>query len=183
MPETVIRVIQETNYIDIILTIATVVLSSTAIVISIISWRSQVTHNKNSVKPIIDIIFGDYESKIYIKIKNNGVGPAIITKACFLIDGIEYDNIMSAFYSHYEKCNSFTVLHKWTTFVENFDNRTIPPNGELKLLEYISSNHHEINCIRGVLMHLVVSVAYNNIYNDIMTKSERKCDLFGRNYR
>ena len=31
-------------------------------------------------KPIIDILLGDYENDIYVKIMNNGVGPAIIDK-------------------------------------------------------------------------------------------------------
>ena len=43
--------------------------------------------NKNSVRPILNVSVGDYEDNIYVRLHNNGVGPAIITRIQCNVDG------------------------------------------------------------------------------------------------
>ncbi|WBL26786.1 hypothetical protein [Zunongwangia sp. HGR-M22] len=60
---------------DIILPIATVAV--------VFTWRTlyiQKKHNIKSIIPIGKIRIGDYESNIYIRIDNSGIGPLIFQK-------------------------------------------------------------------------------------------------------
>lgn len=73
--------------------ILTIIIALAAVFISIITYRSQVEHNKNSVKPIIDISLGDYVNDLFAKVKNKGVGPAKIQSIHCLhtTDGLQRD--------------------------------------------------------------------------------------------
>jgi hypothetical protein len=84
MKEIIAHIVQPINWFEILLSLCTLVLSLCAVIISILTARSQKTHNKNSVRPLLGIVVGDYEDDLYVRIDNNGVGPAIITniKCC-----------------------------------------------------------------------------------------------------
>jgi hypothetical protein len=46
-----------------------------AIFVSIKALRHQREHNKLSVKPLAQVLIGDYENRVYVKLVNTGTGP------------------------------------------------------------------------------------------------------------
>ena len=80
MNEIIAHVQMPTNWVDILFTAASILISIVAVFISVQTFRSQKEQNKNSVRPILNVSVGDYEDNIYVRLHNNGVGPAIITR-------------------------------------------------------------------------------------------------------
>lgn len=66
-----------------ITSIATVVISVIAILISIATYQMQNKFNKNSVKPLFRFEFEDLPNRIAVKIRNYGLGVGIIKDAIF----------------------------------------------------------------------------------------------------
>ena len=80
MNEIIAHVQMPINWVDILFTAASILISIVAVFISVQTFRSQKEQNKNSVRPILNVSVGDYEDNIYVRLHNNGVGPAIITR-------------------------------------------------------------------------------------------------------
>ncbi|MCL2134238.1 MAG: hypothetical protein FWH37_01605 [Candidatus Bathyarchaeota archaeon] len=59
--------------------IATTIIAFISVIYTWIFSRIQMVHNKNSVRPLCEIVFTNYINKISIKIINNGTGPLMIT--------------------------------------------------------------------------------------------------------
>ena len=191
MPDTlevIAHVVQPVNWIQIVISIFSVVTSIVAIVIAIITYKSQVRHNKNSVKPILNIIVGDYEDRLYVKIVNNGVGPALIeetlcvnekskAKDACLIHLIPYQVEFSE-NSHTE----LVTLSPLTDFVEDIKGRTVAPGGSitlLKLSSVLSSMTKKRFALRTILKDVTVTIHYSDVYGDAYV-TERTLDFFGR---
>ena len=143
---------------------------------SIVSTWFQRKHNKNSVRPIIDISFGDYENRITIKLVNNGVGPAIL----------------KSFKCGKKKKGEPTIIKKvpiefvsqelqlvYRTFTDDISGFSIAPNHHRTLLEFVSDKKSDIIALRKCLMYLELTVEYTDIYNKKM-KVHRKFDWFAR---
>ena len=78
MEEVIAHIVQPISWVDVAISVCSLVISAAAVVISLTTYWSQKEHNKNSVRPILNITFGDYENDLYIRVDNNGVGPAIV---------------------------------------------------------------------------------------------------------
>ena len=142
MEEIIAHVVQPINWIDIGISIFSLVTSVVAIIISINTYRSQKEHNKNSVRPILNIVLGDYEDDLYVRVDNNGVGPAIITAiSCIntktegkksstsLVELVPYSATVKRMNSE-----SIADLRTYTDFVEDIAGRTISPDHSIVLL-------------------------------------------------
>ncbi|MEG0835607.1 MAG: hypothetical protein RR413_09210 [Christensenellaceae bacterium] len=155
--------------------ILTAVTAVMAIVISIITYRSQVKHNKNSVKPILNISVGDYVNEIFIKVKNKGVGPATIT-LCNCIQSI--DNRIR---KETAVINYFDDVHfVWDTFANDITNLTIAPGGEMVLLRACIEDTESMNAIRKQLRNIEIQIEYIDIYNEKMPVARKQLTWFGR---
>ena len=156
-------------------TILTAITALAAVIISIITYRSQVKHNKNSVKPIIDISIGDYLDHLFVKVKNKGVGPATIQSIHCLgtYDGqCRDETALINYFSDYP--------FVWTTFANDIKDRTISPGGEMVLLEAESDDENVLDEIRSRLRDIKIEIDYINIYNDRMPTRKRDLSWFGR---
>ena len=156
-------------------TILTAITALAAVIISIITYRSQIKHNKNSVKPIIDISVGDYVNDLFVKVKNKGVGPATIQSIHCLrtSDGLHQDEAaLINYFSDYP--------FVWTTFANDIKDRTISPGGEMTLLEAQSDDEETLDEIRNRLKDIEIEIEYVNIYNDRMPMRKRDLSWFGR---
>ena len=58
--------------------IAALFVSIISIVIAVVNMGIQRAHNRKSVLPIANLSFGDYESAIFVRLQNVGVGPMIV---------------------------------------------------------------------------------------------------------
>lgn len=156
-------------------TILTAITALAAVIISIITYRSQVMHNKNSVKPIIDISTGDYVNHLFVKVKNKGVGPATIQSIyCQCVcDG--HNREETALINYFDD-----YPFVWTTFANDIKDRTISPGGEMILLEAESEDEKVLDAIRNRLRDIKIEINYTNIYNDQMPTRKRDLSWFGR---
>lgn len=75
-----------TEYWEAIVAICALIVSISTVVISWRALKIQRTHNQTSLKPIIFIEPYDYENCILIKIRNEGLGSAIV-KSIRVING------------------------------------------------------------------------------------------------
>jgi hypothetical protein len=50
-------------------------------------------HNEKSITPLGQILLGDHDGKIFVRIANNGIGPLIIDRISFIKDQKHYSNI------------------------------------------------------------------------------------------
>lgn len=155
--------------------ILTAITAIMAIAISIITYRAQVKHNKNSVKPILNISLGDYMNELFIKVKNKGVGPATIMSINCIQntnDTIRLENAIIDFFSDFN--------FVWDTFANDITNTTIAPNGEMVLIRARSNNTILLNTIRQRLQSIEISIEYVDIYNSKMPIVQRDLKWFGR---
>lgn len=132
------------KYTDTLQVIGTILASFTsilAILIALLTYYSQKIHNRNSVKPLLNVIFGDYENCIYVKIQNNGVGPAIIKSMVCNNDKSETSDTLIGLIPKEKMVKiknqqKIINLRHYNDFVKNIEERVIAPGNEIMLLNY-----------------------------------------------
>jgi len=101
MDEIIAHIVEPYDYIQLILTIVTIILSVVSIIYTSLSFKMQKEFNRKSVCPIIETRIFNYSDHLTISLCNNGLGPAIIDKLLFqknevekfsLIDFVEDDS-------------------------------------------------------------------------------------------
>lgn len=170
-----------------------------------ISNRANVI-SKNSVRPYLDIIIGNYNYCTYIKIKNNGLGTAIIKNIYFVYNKDLYicTSDIITFIKEYNRHINFSknsIDNKYVTFVEDIKGRGIGPQDEIIILEKRYEDTDKINTtdkkeanpiknsisterekLLNILKDLKIKVEYINIFGDeINPPCERKLHFFGEN--
>ena len=139
---------------------------------SIIFSRLQITHNKNSVKPISFISNSDYEDLLEVAVKNVGTGPLMI-KELRITSGNQKQSseTLISLMPH--------VQQPWNTFIECVDGWTIPVNGNIVLVSISPINADVRTLVRSALAPLTVGIDYTDIYGTAF-HDERKLDFFAR---
>jgi len=160
------------------------VISLTAVFFTWKGLKIQREHNYKSVKPIGRIRIADFESKIYAKIENSGIGPMIL-KGLTVYNGEKTNkSIIDAIPKELKE----RIL--WTNFTSNYEDRAIPVNGSLDLIVWtINSTYDDIpnqieidrEELRLALKNLTVKIKYTDIYEENNFVEEQKFDWFGRN--
>lgn len=184
MPEIIAHVVQQTDWTQITLSVCSIIISIAAVVTSVITYLSQKKHNKNSVRPILNIVIGDYEDDLYVRIVNNGVGPANVTDInCTLNARTEKSLIkLIPYEASVSNSNSEEIanLHQFTHFVEDITGRTIPPNGTITLLQLRDADYAQKVALRTYLKEVVVGIKYTDVYNGKPWDCKRELSFFGR---
>lgn len=117
-------------------------------------------HNVKSVKPLCQIDLGDYKDKIYVYIKNCGVGPMIIDKITFTKAGQHFSAISDCLeldpktYEHVE--------------ISDANIKAVTPNSFLVVFEKNIENltDEDVNQTKKQLTHISVKVNYRDIYDN-----------------
>lgn len=164
--------------------IVSILIAALAFGVSIVSLWVQRMHNHQSVHPIIDVIIGDYDDDIYVKLINNGIGPATIEKLeCFYEGSAPINNkCSSALYKLLteEKAHTFKVK-EFSDFVEDITGRSLSPNREIILIELKNGTDTENDVMRLMLKDVRIVVKFHDMYKS-SSRTERKLDFFGRHY-
>lgn len=153
-----------------ILDCCAVLISMISLFYTIISVKSQETHNKNSVLPLAHISISDYENDLAVKVFNYGTGPLIIDTLSVIYEGKPHSTVIELF-------KDTNIL--WTTFTEDVSGWTIPVGGEIVLIQKYAPTEKEKLLIRQILSHTTISITYKDIYNTKFTK-DRELNFFGR---
>lgn len=155
-----------------ITSVCAVLISIISMFFTIIFSLFQIKHNKNSVKPISAIKFGDYENELTVKIENVGTGPLTIKKLLFKNGSQESSTLISMMPP---------INQLWTTFTESVDGWTIPVGSHLILLQLHPENEEIKSLIRKELSKITVTLEYADIYNTHF-QDKRSLDFFGRHF-
>lgn len=164
-------------------TIFAILTSIISLVVSIVSLWRQRDHDRKSVKPLPQIVLGDYEDHLRVSIENAGVGP-------FIISGLQVENVLShdikpSIIAHMQELPSGFF---WTTFSDHVEGRAIPAQERLVLLEFSQSDEPVAalsfndlhNDIRKQLGFLVVTVTGKDIYDTEQPPRTRDLKWFHR---
>lgn len=170
-----------------IATIASASIALAAVILSIVSiWiarstlKSQQAHNKLSVRPLAYIMIGDYDGRIFVKIRNHGTGPMIINSV----------TVIGAADPNKPLIQSMPLLGPktaWTNFVEDCSGRSVPVGGEIDLVDFTfqegfceSEYQRASSQIRKILGDLEICVNFTDIYGSNLPPSQRSLNFFHR---
>lgn len=148
-----------------------------------ISWRGlkiQQTHNKTSLRPIIFIEPYDYEDCVLVKIKNEGLGPAIVKKL-YVQDKLNMNK--NSIFNWLPKILPGEMNYKeyWTRH-KDFVLRSGSIDHMLEIpvdatnLEQVAARED----IRAILGDLTVYIEYEDVYRKVMPTYSRALFLFAR---
>lgn len=148
-----------------------------SILFTVGSMAMQRGHNRKSVLPIGHISVGDYEDDIFVRLRNDGIGPMIVDKVSVNTKG--NDEPQDALID----CLPDGIT--WSTFVANISGRAISPEQYVTLVRLQGdSDDPEFSkvkqSVRRALSVLTVTVEYKNIYDERMLPARRDLSWFGR---
>ena len=177
----------ETNTLlkDIILPLTAIIISIIAVIFTAWSLKVQRKHNIKSIRPIGKIRIGDYESNIYIRIDNSGIGPLILLKIFLNGNEIPVDKMLLDSIPLGRRNNI-----RWKNYTGNYKNRTIPIGENLELIRWtpesdFQKNPEEIettkNNIRDTFQNWNLKIEYTDIYESETYTDELNLSWFGRN--
>lgn len=150
-----------------------------ASIATVASFWIQRRHNILSVRPIAEILVGDYENRLVAVIENKGTGPLIIKE--FIVRnsaGIERKSVIGFFGVEFADVT-------WTMFLPDVDGQAILPGERKVLLELIGSPDSpdffsQRDRVRRILSGLEAELHYQDIYKRSMPVKKRKFEFFSR---
>jgi len=154
-----------------ILALLAVLVSVISIISTIVFSLLQQRYNKNSIRPICEIKFNDYEDKIGVYLANYGTGPLTIREILCTKGNIHSPVLVEL----------MPEIHQvWTTFTEDVKNWSIPAGGKIALIELCPQTDVDKINVRSALMQIKIVVTYTDIYGKSNFKAERNLAFFGR---
>jgi hypothetical protein len=136
-------------------------------------WETR-EHDRATVKPLLDFSYetDDYEPQVGLKVKNVGLGPALIRSVQVYVDRkpvAGWDEAKT--YGGFKKPDLISTL--------DFDKQSVLRVDEAEMLfGRASSNKTELDAfVNFVDQHLAVSISYCSIQHDCETRcsSESRC--------
>src|SRR5579862_5663252 len=101
--------------------IAALFVSLLSIILTCLSLWMQRTHNRKTVLPIGHIVVGDYEDDIFVRLRNDGVGPLILENVTVFQNG----NRKNAKTALIDFMPELPGGYAWTTFVRGVNGRAL----------------------------------------------------------
>lgn len=142
-----------------LIALASLIISITAIILSIVEFRMQRIHNYKSIEPIGHIETIDLADEISIKINNSGIGPLIVKEVFFNYCG---NNLYDAMPNEIRKIPHFTF---WSVPVVKAE------HSQILFRCHIPETHKDyeqrvkiMTPIRCFLMKSVLEWSYTDIY-------------------
>ena len=140
-----------------------IIISIVSLIPTIVFSYLQMEHNKNSVRPLCEIILTNYENKIAVKIFNFGTGPMIITNCiCKDTENNRHDELLRELMPK--------IGRLWTTSTHYVNGRTVPVGGKITLILLAPiKGQNSIDAdikerVRRALSTITIDVAYTDIY-------------------
>lgn len=159
-----------------IMAVCAVIVSVISLFVAIKALSAQKEHNKLSVKPIAHFSKGDYEDQIFVKLKNYGMGPLLISSFDIKKDKSSFKRLIDSF-------DDLASKISWDTFTDDIEGRVLAPQKEFVLIQasFSSPEQKDIkDAIRQSLAKTSLTVEYKCVYNEQQPKVEEKLDWFAR---
>ena len=154
-------------------------ISCISVRVSISTLRHQQRHDALSLRPLPEVTVADFETKLRIALRNNGVGPLLVTRLTAGDGATTRDQILS--WMPDDLPDHLT----WSNFAGAVDGRSISPNNSILLLELTGDDQDPDfaqvrDRVRAALRGLIVAVEYTDIYNNGLPTYIKSLDWFGR---
>jgi len=156
-----------------------IVLTYLSISISRIEERRNQWTLQELARPFGQIICGDYEDLIQVKLKNCGLGPLIITNIIVThSNGTISNNLV-------KQMPALPQNFSWTDFVVDGRQFAVARDTEINIIKIENDTDDPVfsnykTQLRQTLRNLTIEVQYNDIYGRPMTSVIRNLELFGR---
>ena len=155
-----------------ITSICSMIIAMMALILSLYSSYSQIKFSKKSVIPICNIVVGDYEECLFVKIMNVGLGTMIIdTVKCTDLRTGRIENILVNLLPD--------VNQKWEDFSGPLEKFAFSAGHEVYMMKICPQNDKIRNQLRKCLRHICINVEYRDLYNKTYVYSQ-ELDFFGR---
>lgn len=162
--------------------VAALFVSAVSIILAIFNMTTQRTHNRKSVMPIAHVRVGDYENRIFVRLRNDGVGPMLIDTIAVAKRGAK--NKKQATLMEFMPDLPAGIF--WTTFVADLSGWALSANNDLPLLllegdagdpKFVGARQS----VRQALAELKIEIRYRDIYGRQMPPAVRDLEWFARN--
>jgi hypothetical protein len=160
--------------------IAALLVSSLSIILAVVNTAIQRRHNRKSVQPIGHISVGDYEGQIFVRLRNNGIGPMIVKDLVVTNrnNGETKGSIIDFMPTLPDDC-------QWSTFVRDMKGRAISANDHVTLIMLEGeADDRRFGLVRKIVREsispLSISAAYQDIYGKELGSARRDLNWFGR---
>lgn len=146
--------------------------------LSLSIFKHQRKHDELSLRPLPQVTVADYQHKLTVTLRNNGVGPMIVTRLVAGNGSEVRDQIMAWMPDLPDEL-------AWTNFSGNVDRRSIAPGGSIVLLHLEGDDEDPEFAVwrdrtRAALKPLTVNVEYTNIYDTVLPPVQKSLNWFGR---
>lgn len=160
--------------------IAALFISTVSILLTVINLWMQRTHNRKSVHPIGHISVGDYENEIFVRLRNDGVGPLIVDTVSVSSNEIAYSKD-----SLIEFMPMLPGNYPWATFVRDLKGRAISAGDQITLLKLngdpgAKDFESSKTIVRKILSNLIVQIQSRDIYGKNLPVITRPLTWFAR---
>ena len=164
------------NNSETIIALSAVAISLISLFVAIKALKMQRKHNKLSVKPIAHFSKGDYENQIFVKVKNYGLGPLIITEFNVTKNKSSFKRLIDSF-------DGLASQITWDTFTDDIEGRSLAPQKEFTLIKAsFTQNQNDIRqAIRDSLAKTTLTIKYKCIYDEAHPEVQEKLEWFARN--
>ena len=149
---------------DKILSLSAIIIAVASIFISVWQGIESRNHNRLAVRPALDIVYSTVNKSFGFKVKNNGIGPAVLTKRTLLFKGKEID-----WYNHKDLTAARESLQAMSGM--NFsilrENSTIPVGEEYNLLLFSSDTLNGMTAKEKIFDSIGFKLEYQSMYGEI----------------
>ena len=157
-----------------------VFVSLLSILLTFTALLIQRRHNYKSVTPIASLPIADYENRLAVKLRNNGVGPLIVSRVIVSNGRRTEDDIIS--WMPQPPRGLF-----WTTFYDSLDGLALRPGSEAVIIELNGDRNNRTfaafrDQVRSAISGLTITVEYEDIYGRSMATKVRDLKWFGRHF-
>jgi len=155
-----------TSFADANTGVIAIVLSTVSLFLAFFTILLQRAHNHRSIRPVARIGYGDYTNRVFVNIKNHGLGPMIIDRIEFYKNGK-----MTAEKSLVALMPKLSSGVYWETFSSEIKDRALAAGDKVTLISFKHrgpSDHgfgYHIDEIREALSDIRIKVFYRDLYN------------------
>lgn len=140
------------------------IISAVSTILALIAIALQREHNRVSVKPLPDFIYGNYENEIKVIIHNHGLGPMRLLR----VEVLENNAVIGE--NLIDLMPSLPKTITWEDYVRNLDERILAPGEEKALILLSGDEKKQVfvkfrDKVRNRLISLTVRIYYKGVYD------------------
>lgn len=179
MYELLERVLTEPDSVMAMTAVLAVLVASGSLIATLVTLFIQRQHNRKSVVPVAEFVFGDYENHLEVALENKGLGPLRVDQLIVTDGKHATDRLVSRMPEPTERI-------AWSAFTGDISGRWLSPGERIVILKLegddddpdFSAFRDEV---RRKLGKLEIAVHYSDVYSKPQPSRGRGLNWFLRN--